>query len=658
MVKQMVFFRRPAWALMMILAALALVSGVWILKLQWVWPWPQLLAAPDTLPLDALAVQQNTLPRMVMALLAGGGLASATMLMQQVLRNPLAADSTLAVAGGAQLALLAAGVFFPALLLHGTFTIAFAGAAAALAAVLALSARREMMPVTVVLAGLVMSLYLGSISGMITLFYSEEARAVMQWGSGSLMQDSWHDSLGLLWRLAAAGAVSAWLLKPLNIMSLSDDQAAALGVPVKTVRTAALALAAFVCATVVGMVGMMGFVGLAAAAAVRQAGVRTLSARLWASFAAGGLMLLVTDNALVLLEHYRGIALPAGALTALIGAPLLLWLMARMPARPAFQTASGGKTAALRASPWLRYSPVLLLPVAALALLAGNGEHGWHIDTDPAVWALRYPRLLLAAGCGMMLATVGVLLQRLAQNPMASPELLGISSATALGAMTAVMIFGVTSGSALFWLAGGAAALLALGLMMWFNRKNGLQPEKVLLTGMALAALSDAAIRTWSAMGDYRTQQLLIWLSGSTYHTTPLLSAAVAVLACLLLVSVLPLAKWLALLSLDSVVAQSAGVNVKHARLVLILLSAVLTAAATLMVGPLSFTGLLAPHLAAMLGARLPKQQLLYGALLGALMMVLADWLGRQLAFPYEIPAGLMATLIGGAYFMVLVRKL
>ncbi|WP_373699839.1 iron chelate uptake ABC transporter family permease subunit, partial [Neisseria dentiae] len=155
MVGKTVFFRRPAWALMMILAALALLSGLWILKLQWTWPWAQLFAAPDTLPLDALAVQQNTLPRMAMAVLAGGGLAAATMLMQQVLRNPLAADSTLAVAGGAQLALLAVGVFFPALLLHGTFTIAFAGAAAALAAVLALSARREMMPVTVVLAGLV-----------------------------------------------------------------------------------------------------------------------------------------------------------------------------------------------------------------------------------------------------------------------------------------------------------------------------------------------------------------------------------------------------------------------------------------------------------------------------------------------------------------------
>lgn len=643
---------------MLLLSWLCILTGAWILNLQWHLPWIRLAAHPDTLPLNALAVQQNTLPRMAMALLAGGSLGAASMLMQQVMRNPLASDSTLAVSSGAQLALLAAAVFFPSWLLHGTFAVAFTGSTAALAAVLALSARREMMPVTVVLAGLVTSLYLGSVSGMITLFYTEEARGVMQWGSGSLVQDSWHDSLYLLLRIGAAALWIALLIKPLNIMSLNDTQAAALGIPVKTVRVAALAAAAFLSAGVVATVGMMGFVGLAAAAAVRQAGVRTLTARLAASFAAGGLMLLLTDNLLVLLAHYRRIDLPAGALTALIGAPLLLWLMGHMPARPAFQTASGSRLAAVRTSAQLHRLPWLLLPVLALALLAGHNEQGWRLTGDTVLWAFRYPRILLAAGCGIMLATVGVLLQRLTQNPMASPELLGISSATALGAMAAIMVFGVTSGSVLFWIAGTAAALLALGLMIWFNRKNGLQPEKVLLTGMAVAALSDAAIRAWSALGDYRTQQLLIWLSGSTYHTSPPLSLGVLASALILLAAVLPLHKWLSLLSLDSTVARSVGVNVNRARLVLILFSAAMTAAATLMIGPLSFTGLLAPHLASMLGARLPKQQLLCAAVLGAGMMVTADWLGRQAAFPYEIPAGLMATLIGGAYFMVLVRKM
>ncbi|MFC2540079.1 iron chelate uptake ABC transporter family permease subunit [Neisseria sicca] len=120
----------------------------------------------------------------------------------------------------------------------------------------------------------------------------------------------------------------------------------------------------------------------------------------------------------------------------------------------------------------------------------------------------------------------------------------------------------------------------------------------------------------------------------------------------------LPLQRWLGLLSLNVDVAQSTGVNVSLARMVLIASSAALTAAATLLIGPLSFVGLLAPHLARMLGARLPGQQLAAAALIGASVMMTADWLGRQVMFPYEVPAGMMATLIGGAYFMMMMRKL
>ena len=102
---------------MLLLSWLCILTGAWILNLQWHLPWIRLAAHPDTLPLNALAVQQNTLPRMAMALLAGGSLGAASMLMQQVMRNPLASDSTLAVSSGAQLALLAAAVFFPSWLL-------------------------------------------------------------------------------------------------------------------------------------------------------------------------------------------------------------------------------------------------------------------------------------------------------------------------------------------------------------------------------------------------------------------------------------------------------------------------------------------------------------------------------------------------------------
>lgn len=647
----------PMMCLTWTLFVLCSFTAVWILHLEWTLPWKQLFADPDTLPLPALMVQNNTLPRMAMALLAGGSVSGATMLMQQLMRNPLASDSTLAVSSGAQTALVVATVFSPSWLVYGTSAVAFTGAALALAAVLWLSARRELLPLTVILSGLVVSLYLGSLTGMIMLFFSEETRGVMQWGSGSLMQDSWHDVLQLAGRIAVSVVCILLLLKPLTIMSLSDAQAESLGISVKKIRIIALAVAAFLSANVVGYVGMMGFVGLAAATVVRQFGVRTLPARLLMSFVLGGLILMLTDNSLMLLKHYQSIDLPAGAVTALIGAPLLLWLMMRAPSRPVFQTASDQSITNLQTSMWLKWLPLMTLLALVLALFIGRSESSF-ITMDAEYFSFRYPRVLLAAATGTMLAITGVILQRLTQNPLASPELLGISSGTALGTMSAVLLFNITSGSSTFWLVGIMSALMTLGLLMFFNRKNGLAPEKVLLTGMAMAALADAAIRLWTASGDFRVQQMLIWMSGSTYQATPKSAVCVSILALIFLLCALPLQRWLGLLSLNSVIAQSVGVNVTMARLVLIVFSAVLTALATLLIGPLSFIGLLAPHLANMLGARLPKAQLLSAAWMGAAVMMLADWLGRQIMFPYEVPAGLMATLLGGAYFMVMMRKL
>ena len=104
--------------------------------------------------------------------------------------------------------------------------------------------------------------------------------------------------------------------------------------------------------------------------------------------------------------------------------------------------------------------------------------------------------------------------------------------------------------------------------------------------------------------------------------------------------------------------ARSLGVNVGISRLLLLVLVALLTAGATLVVGPLSFIGLLAPNLVRIMGLARARHQLAGAAVLGALVMVMADWVGRMLLFPSEIPAGIVATLIGGSYFMWRLRRL
>ena len=614
------------------------------------------LLPADSLSLEALVIQANVLPRLAMAMLAGGVLAVCGVLLQQLTRNSLAADNTLAISSGAQIALLVVTLFFPNLLLWRADVWAFLGALCSMALVLTLAYKNGLNPVRMILAGLILNLYLGSFSMTLMLFYSEEARSIMQWSSGSLVQDGWQDVQGLAVRALLAFVAIAVLAKPLSMLGLGDEQAQSLGVPVMPLRLGGLLIAAFLSASVVSMVGMLGFAGLAAAAASKHIGLRTFPAQAMAAFFIGALLLLLTDSVLQNIELQTGWLLSTGAITAFIGAPLLLWLIFRSLPNPLVQNHKEYAHIAPFSRPTIVIMMVLAVAVLLISLWVAQDANGWHVNLNWDAWLLRYPRLLMAAAAGIMLATAGVILQRMTLNPLASPELLGISAGTAAGVFVAVLL-GISAGVQV-WLCGIAAAITTLAAILFVNRNSGLQPERILLTGMAIAALFDALINVFLAAGDPRAQAVLVWLSGSTYQATPFLANTLIVLAVCLLILSLPLARCLGLLSLGSPMAQALGLNVALTQKGLVVLAAILTALSTLMLGPMCFVGLWAPHLAKFLGFHKPLHQLLAAAAIAVIAMVFADWLGRQIVYPYEIPAGLMATLLGGAYFFRLMRKI
>ena len=166
-----------------------------------------------------------------------------------------------------------------------------------------------------------------------------------------------------------------------------------------------------------------------------------------------------------------------------------------------------------------------------------------------------------------------------------------------------------------------------------------------------------ALIGLVAASGSPLWLRLLSWVSGSTYGVDWPLVIGAGVVVVLLAPTVLALHRWLELLGLGAEAAAARGVRVNMAHLVLLTLAALATAVATLLVGPLSFVGLMAPHMARMLGLRRARTQLVGAAGIGVLVMVLADWVGRTLLVPHEWPAGLAAAFIGGLYFMWLLRR-
>ena len=641
-----------------------LAAGLTLVNLQQALPpaqWSQALWSPATNNVAQMVFHYSLLPRLVLALLVGAGLGLAGLLFQQVLRNPLAEPTTLGVSSGAQLGITVATLWQ---LPGGAITQQFAaliGAVGVGVLVFGVAWRKRLSPVTLILAGLVLSLYSGAVNQIFAIFNHDQLQNMFLWSTGALNQMSWENVLQLWPRLLLALLLALALLRPLMLMGLDDGVAKNLGLALTLARIAALALAILLSAQLVNAAGIIGFIGLFAPLLAKLLGGRRLISRMLLAPLIGALLLWLADGCVQWLSgHWRDI--PTGTATALLGVPILLWLLPRLRTGSVAPALNQGDKVPAERQHLLRWALAGLLVLALLAwggLAFGRNAQGWIWSAGEMLHQLlpwRAPRVLAALVTGLMLGVAGSLIQRLTGNPMASPEVLGISSGAACGVV--LMMFFVP-GDALMWLlpAGAIGAALTLMVIMLVASRGGFSPERMLLAGMALNSAFVTLLMLLLASGDPRMGGLLSWISGSTYNISGSQAIQSAICA-LLLVALAPLAsRWLTLLPLGSATARSAGMTLTPARFSLLLLAAALTASATLTIGPLSFVGLMAPHMARMLGFRRALPQLLLSGLLGAGLMVLADWCGRMLAFPDQIPAGLMATFLGAPYFIWLLRR-
>jgi len=621
--------------------------------------WGQAFSVPDIDNIQQMLFHYSLLPRLAISLLVGAGLGLVGVLFQQVLRNPLAEPTTLGVATGAQLGITITTLWA----LPGALTSQFAALAGACvvgALVFGVAWGKRLSPVTLILAGLVVSLYCGAINQLLVLFHHDELQSMFLWSTGTLTQTDW-SIVQRLWPQLLGGVVlTLLLLRPLTLMGLDDGVARNLGLALSLARLAALTLAIVLSALLVNAVGIIGFIGLFAPLLAKMLGARRLLSRLMLAPLIGALILWLSDQIILWLARVW-MEVSTGSVTALIGAPLLLWLLPRLRSMSAPAMDAGDKVYAERQHiHWFVLTGlIVLLIVAWIALSLGRDASGWHWATGPMLDELlqwRWPRIFSALIAGVMLAVAGCIIQRLTGNPMASPEVLGISSGAAFGV---VMMLFFVPGDAFGWLmpAGSIGAAATLMIIMIAAGRGGFSPHRMLLAGMALSTAFTMLLMMLQASGDPRMAQILTWISGSTYGATGA-QVVHSGIAMILLLAITPLCRrWMTILPLGGETARAVGIALTPSRVGLLLLAACLTAVATMTIGPLSFVGLMAPHIARMMGFRRTMPHIVISALVGGMILVIADWLGRMVLFPYQIPAGLLSTFIGAPYFIYLLRK-
>jgi iron complex transport system permease protein len=299
-------------------------------------------------------------------------------------------------------------------------------------------------------------------------------------------------------------------------------------------------------------------------------------------------------------------------------------------------------------------------PPKVLTALSHGISGNLETSDDTIIWQMRLPRVLLAALVGAALAVSGAAFQGLFRNPLADPYLLGVASGAGFGA-TLVMVFAasapvlLTLGVPLAAFSGGLLSVMCVVVLARQGRTVPLVP--LILAGVIIGSVLTAATSFVMLYSRDQALSVLSWLLGSfTFASWTKVFVMVPVLAVVFTV-VLGSSRALNLLQLGEEQAAQLGLSVEKFKLLLIVIATLATSIAVSVSGIIGFVGLIIPHAVRLaMGADYRRATPMI-ALLGAIFLVLADLLARTLIAPSQLPIGIITSLVGGPFFLYLLRK-
>ncbi|MCB0656177.1 MAG: iron ABC transporter permease [Saprospiraceae bacterium] len=293
--------------------------------------------------------------------------------------------------------------------------------------------------------------------------------------------------------------------------------------------------------------------------------------------------------------------------------------------------------------------------------LGGNGEMTL---SERIFMDIRLPRVLLCILVGASLAVGGTLLQALFRNPIVEPGLVGTSSGAALGAalyFTLGAKFQINAGEWTLPIAACLGGVLATWLVLALSQSRDTGKSSIvtiLLTGIAINALCISGVGFMSYIArDPQARSITFWglgtLSGSNWHAV----AIVGISTILTVLAAMRYAKQLNALMIGEGEAMFLGVNIRRLKLHVLTINVIMVAVATAFVGVISFVGLIVPHLLRMLHGSDNRYLITASVLLGALLLLAADFIARMAVPPAELPIGIVTSVVGVPIFIFLLRK-
>lgn len=268
---------------------------------------------------------------------------------------------------------------------------------------------------------------------------------------------------------------------------------------------------------------------------------------------------------------------------------------------------------------------------------------------------IRIPRVLMAVIVGANLAISGVLLQGVMRNPMADPGITGISSGASVVVMIVMLYFpGATASVPVFGFIGGILACVLIYSLAW---KQGLSAVRIVLAGVAVNSILGGVSSLISILNSESLSSVLTWLNGELGKKGWDKVSTIAIYSAVGLVLAMLSYRCCDLLALGDKNTKSLGYNPNLLRIIISAIAVFLAGISTAYVGVIGFIGLVVPHMSRMLMGSEHKYLIPFSGLLGSIVLLLADTVGRIVIAPYEIPVGVIMTVCGGPFFLYLLRK-
>lgn len=270
------------------------------------------------------------------------------------------------------------------------------------------------------------------------------------------------------------------------------------------------------------------------------------------------------------------------------------------------------------------------------------------------IWKVRVPRTLVAGTVGVCLSLAGGILQGVMRNPLASPNIIGVSSGAGLAATITLVL--LPDYAYLLTPMAFVGAFLTTILIYFLSWKNGIKPLRMILSGIAISSFVGAIINTMLIFFPDRVQNTLGFTIGSLAAKTWVHFNLMWPYALIGFVFTMIMSKKLNILMLGDEIAGSLGLNVEIIRMILIITASLLAASAVSIVGMLGFVGLIVPHITRLIIGSDYRYLFPASALLGAALMMLCDTIARTIVEPIELPVGIIMAIIGAPFFLYLLR--